>query len=301
MSITAKFRRTLNALAYRSYWYDQVMFKGCKKFWTLKEFNLDAINLGSTAAYHAFDYSTVNVKAANLALNAQYLLADYEILKNYSSHLKPGGTVILGTSLFSLDGYDVTYFDDRYYTILYPASIWHFSMQRLKKIMNIKRDPIMHIPLMSLLDEVKCRLRKPKETMTDADMEKNASNWMEMWRKEFSIDSFEDPMTLRNRDLKNQAIEIMKDIKTFCDKKGFRLVVVLPPVSIALRKHLTPNLRKLYVETFMREPQLSDIEYKSYIDDSAFNDTTLFKNAYILNKAGSQLFTKRVFTDLGLL
>lgn len=301
MSLNVKIRRTLNKLAYRSYWFDQVMFKGCKKFWTLKEFNLDVINLGSTAAFHAFDYDALNVRAANFALNAQYLLADYEIIKNYSSHLKPGGTVILGTSLFSLDGYDVTYFDDRYYTILYPASIWNFSMQRLKKIKNIKRDPLTYIPLMSLVDEVKYRLRKPKETMTDADMKKNALKWMEMWRKEFSIDSFEDPMTLRNGDLKKQAVEILKDIKAFCAKKGFRFVVVLPPVSVALRKYLTPNLRKMYVETFMREPQLSDIEYKSYIDDSAFDDTTLFMNAYILNKAGAQLFTRRVLTDLGLL
>ena len=76
-----------NGLVKRTFWYNQVVFPGCRKFWEIKTFNLDVINLGSTASYCAFDYSTVNhLKCANFALPSQYLLADYEILLNYCSY-----------------------------------------------------------------------------------------------------------------------------------------------------------------------------------------------------------------------
>lgn len=233
MTIKKKLLNKANALVKRTSWYKETVFNGCTKFWRLKDFNLDVINLGSGASFHAFDYTDIKLKCFNMALPSQYLLADYEILKNFSSHLRSGATVILGTSLFSLDGYDVTYFDDRYYTFLYPSSIWHFSIQRLKKVKDIQLNPLRYFPVMQVYPEVKkIILGQKTRHIHESEFEKNAKWWIEdCWAKEFSIDDFEQPMSLRNKDLANQAADIMIKIKNFCLEKNFRLAIITPPIS----------------------------------------------------------------------
>lgn len=304
MSIKHEIKQKTNALIKRTNWYQNERFLGCKKFWTLSTFDLDVINLGSSAAFYGFDYKGINsLKCMNMAMTSQYLLADYEILRNYFSYLKPGATVMLGTCLFSLDGYDVTYFGDRYYTFLYPSSIWHFSMQRQKEVKAVQTNPLNYYPLMSIPRDLKYFIKGDKEKcIPTSAFEKNAEHWMyDCWGKEFSIEDFDAPLSLRNTDLRNQAIEIVGKIRDFCADKGFRFVMVLPPVSPALRKLMSPKMREQYVETFMRSEKLKDVEFRSYIDDSDFDDTSNFKNAYFLNRQGARKFTKKVLYDLNLI
>ena len=303
MSLKNKVMSKANALIKRSCWYNESLFLGCRKFWEHKTFNLDLINLGSSAAYYAFDYSEISLKCANFALPSQYLLADYEILKNYSSYLKPGATVIMGACLFSLDGYDVTYFDDRYYTILYPSSIWHFSMQRLRLVKDIKNNPIKSYPLMSFLYDVKNLIyKKKKEGIAKELFEKDAKRWIEdCWMKLFSIDDLDAPLSLRNKDLVEQATDIMNKIKNFCDEKDYNFVIVLPPVSPEMRIWLTPEMRKNYVYIFKNSDKLKDIQFVDYLFDSEFDSNDLYNNSYFLNEKGARQFTQKVLRDLRLI
>lgn len=294
-------KKKINNLIKKSGWYNR-LFLGCDKFWTLNDFGLEVVNLGSTASYYAFDYSGIKLKSANFALTSQYLLADYEILRNYSSYIKKGATIILGTCLFSLDGYDVTYFDDRYYTILSPSSIWHFSSKRLKDVVDLKDNPIKYYPLMALYKEIKSRFfRKNTKSLTNMEMQQNAHHWMECWAKEFSIENFDEPLSIRNRDLVEQALDILSKIRAFCDEKGFRLVMVQAPVSPSMHVFLTPEMRQNYVYVFHNSEKLEGIEYYDYLDDPDFEDETLFRNAYVMNGSGAVKFTNKVLSDLKLL
>ena len=302
MSLKKKIKGKLNALIMKSQWYNENVFKGCKKFWNHSEFNLDVINLGSGASFHAFNYTNLPVKGANFALPSQYLLADYEILKNYSSFLRPGAHVILGTSLFSLDGYDVTFFDDRYYTFLYPSSIPNFSIQRLKKIRDVRYNPIAYYPLLSLVSEIIYRMSGRKmKNLPDNKFKDDAQRWMEnCWAKEFSIDDFEAPISIRNKDLSEQAIEILVKIKKFCSDKKFELSIITPPISPELRDMLTPKIREQYLNVFQRDKRLSDVRFINFIDDKEFDNHNLFQNAYFLNQRGAHLFTNKVLSILNL-
>ena len=85
MSLKKKISVKLNGLVRRSYWYNEVVFPDCKKFWTHKVFNLDVVNLGSTSGLNAFNYEGVPLKAANWALGHNPILADQEMLNNYFS------------------------------------------------------------------------------------------------------------------------------------------------------------------------------------------------------------------------
>lgn len=290
----------INAIVKRSRWYNFNAFLGCRKFWQLRKFDLEVVNLGSSASYYAFDYSAVAVKGYNFALPSQYLLADYEILRNYFSFLKPGATVILGTCLFPLDGYDVTYFDDRYYTLLTPPSIWHFSSKRQRLVLDIKNNPIKYYPIFALLSDIKHLFCKEKSLHYNK-FQQDSKRWILNWANEFSIDDFNNPLSLRNSDLLIQAIDIVRKLKDFCDNKGFRLVMVQAPVSPDLKEWLSPSMRNNYIYALHNSETLKDIEYYDYLDDKDFINRELFSNAYILNNKGAKLFTHKVLKDIKLI
>ena len=302
MNLKIKIKGRLNALIKKTQWYNESVFKGCIKFWNLNTFDLEIVNLGSSASFYAFDYTDSGKKAANLALTSQYLLADYEILRNYSSFIRKDATVILGTCLFSLDGYDVTYFDDRYYTFLSPPSIWNFSPQRLHSILSVKNNPIQYYPLFSFIADVRNLVyRKKQRKWTDEMLEKDASRWLyDCWAKQFSIDDFSLPLSIRNADLARQAVQIVVKIKELCDQKGFKLVLVQPPVSRQLKVKLTTELRKNYVYLFRDCELLKDCKYLDFLDDADFENSEYFQNAYFLNQRGAKLFTNKVLTILDL-
>lgn len=104
MSMTNFIKIKLNGLIRRSYWYNNILFPDCKKFWSHNTFNLDVVNLGSNSGKYAFEYSEEHVKAANWAMGPQTLLADFEILKNYCSYLKNDAVVIIPLCPFTCLG-----------------------------------------------------------------------------------------------------------------------------------------------------------------------------------------------------
>lgn len=67
---------------YKSIW------GGANKFWHIRNFNLDVVNLGSNSGVYAFEYSDLDLLGMNWALGPQSLVHDFNILKNYFSYLK---------------------------------------------------------------------------------------------------------------------------------------------------------------------------------------------------------------------
>ena len=72
----------------KSKWFNEIVFKDCEKFWTLNDYNIDVVNLGSSSGVHAFNYEEQDLKGKNWAMSPQSLLMDFAILKNYVSYLK---------------------------------------------------------------------------------------------------------------------------------------------------------------------------------------------------------------------
>ena len=303
MRLGSFFYKKANNLVKRTRWYNETLFGFCGKFWSFNTYGVDVINLGSSSSLRSFDYSDINLKCFNWALPSQYLLADYEILKNYSTFLKKGTTVILGTCLFPLDGYDVTYFDDRYYSILYPSSIWHYSSQRMNRVMDMKRNPIKYYPIMSFLLSIKRIFHNPiKSQLKEDQFRDDARRWIvDVWYNQFSIDNLEDPLSIRNKDLINQSIGIISKINDFCIEKGFNFVIVIPPVSKELREWLTPKMRENYLYAFRNSEVLGEIKFLDYVDDSQFDSHQYFRDAYLMTSEGARIFTKRVLSDLSLI
>ena len=296
MSISGIIQRLLNKLARRSYWYNHIEFADCQKFWLHNTFDLDVVNLGSSSALAAFNYADYpQLKAANWAMAPQTLVADFEILRNYSCYLKKGAMVIIPLCPFSCLGGSNNDLADKYYTVLNIASMPHASFRRQQQQMQVKNNPWRYYPLAQLL------AKKPKNKHIEKNaLEADAKMRMESWRKEFSIIRFSDPLSLVNKDAYSDGAELLSQMVAYCEERDFKPVFVMPPVSEAMREQFTPEMKQLFIDDFVKKGFGVKAKFLDYFADARFSDD-LFQNSFILNGVGARKFTEVVLKEAGLI
>ena len=298
MSIVSKIKRVLNGLAHRSYWYNNIEFADCSKFWYHRTFGLDVVNLGSSSALSAFNYSAYpQLMTANWAMAPQTTLADYEVLRNYCCYLREGATVIIPLCPFTCLGGSKDYLADKYYTVLDIASIPHASFIKKQQMMERKNNPFAYYPLMQLFE------RKPKQkriVWDEASLIQDAKMRMESWRKEFSIIRFSDQLSLVNQDAYNDTAALLKKIIVFCEERNFNPVLVMPPVTKAMQSQFSEKLKKLCIEDFVEDAIDTDAKFLNYFADERFKNEH-FQNSFLLNSAGAKMFTKIVLEEIGVI
>lgn len=304
MSIKRKILKIFNILIRKGHWFNEVEFPSCYKFWVYNTFNTEVVNLGSTSALYAFNYEGLSIKAANWALAHNPLLGDCAILKNYFSYLRSeGSTVILPLCVFSslAGSYDIC--EDRYYSLLYPASIPHFSYRRQQRVKSLVKNPVLHYPLYALFSDIKYFLfRKRCIKLTEVQMEADANAWIRDWTHEFSLSDLSTSLSLINKDSINDAADILNDIIKFCRERRVRLVIVIPPMYHTLAEKFTPDIRRVFVGALLEKMINRDVVFLDYMGDEEFtNNRELFRNSFFLNKKGAKIFTRKVLTDIGIL
>lgn len=304
MSIKHKIASKLNGAIRRTHWFNEELFPDCRKFWNYNTFNTDVINLGSTSGYYAFDYEGLPIKGGNFALRHNPLSGDQAILKNYFGYLNPkGGHVIIPLCVFSSLAGSYDFMEDRFYTLVYPSSIPHFSYRRQQQIKSIAANPIRKFPLWSICTELRSLLRGASHSMlTEEQMKTDADRWIKGWKHEFALSDFSQPLSLINKDGVNDAAEILNDMISFCKERDIKPVIVLPPMYHTLASKFDINARKVLLDDLLKTLDDKTVKFINYMDDSRFShDITLFQDSFLLNKKGAKMFTKIVLHDIGLL
>lgn len=297
--IIGKLLSKIDTSLFKTKWFnDTLQFAGCKAISGLNIFNNEIANLGSTSAFHAFNYSGTGLHGVNLATPKQSLKEDREMIKNYYSHLKEGSVVIIPLCLFSsLVGEDEE-MPDKYYVLFQNDSIPHFSWKKKNQIYDIYNKPYKYFPLWSFPYELMRPLKRRKDNMSSPDLEVDANRWMTGWKHEFSIYNFEDQLSLRNYDSYLSSRQILEEIVDFCESRNLKPVIVYPPVSEALTSKITDKMRKIYLDDFVQGSKAKRVPFFNYLNDKEFNDNTLYLNSFFLNAKGSKVFTTRVIRDL---
>lgn len=290
-----------NGYIKKGQWYNEVKFPNCKKFWDYNTFNTDIVNLGSTSGLYAFNYEGLPIKGSNWALSQNPLSGDLAILKNYESYLNPKkSTCIISLCVFSsLSGSYIPQ-EDRYYTLLYPSSIPHFSYRKQQEVKSIRNNPLLHYPLISLFSDLKYAIRSKKTTiMTDSELVKDAKKWISGWLKEFSLSDLSAPLSLINKDGLEDAARILNEMITFCKERNIIPIIVLPPMYYTLNEEFSYEARHTLIDSLIEKVEDKSVPFYNYMDDEMFNnDRTLFRNSFFLNERGAKLFTKRLLSDL---
>lgn len=296
MNILKKIFLKINAFSRKMYWINNIVFPDCQKFWNLSTFDLRIVNLGSTSANHAFAYNGLAMSASNWAISPQSFIGDYAILSNYCSYLSSDAVVVISICPFSFLGGGYDDLPDKYYTIVRPISIPNASLRRRDMIMHIKNFPLLHVPAIELFG----RLRELKKFFkyNKQSLEEDAEYRVKSWKKEFSIYNLHDELSLLNIDRFEDSTLALADLLTFCLDHGFKPVIVVPPISRSLRKYIDKQFQEKYINTFVEKSNTVGTTFLNYVDNSQFDDDSLFENSFILNKNGAKQFTRLFLNDL---
>lgn len=284
----------------KSYWYNNVLFADCPKFWKHRTFNLDIVNLGSSSGKYAFDYSGLELKGANWAMAPQSLVADMAILKTYSSFLKSqGGIVLIPLCPFSCLGGSSLYLPDKYYSILRMPSIPSCSYKKQQEVFDKRNNPLRYYPAIEMIRDIWRLFRSPANSIPEKKFSQNAEHFINGWMHEFSILDFKNPLILKNQDAYKDGVRILNEMIQFCLERNFRPVIVIPPVTKQLLSCFTADMRERFIYSFIEQGNKQGVEFLDYFEDADFSDNPkLFRNSFFLNNAGAKHFTRRVLKDL---
>ncbi len=265
------------------------------------ERNFDVVNIGSSSARYAFDYSGLPVKAFNWGEQPQSLNNGFKILKTYFSILKKGGTVII--SLGPLSGLDVEGkwqkdANDKYYYILPSELINNYS-----SVAKRRNYPLVYYPITSIKNLL--RRTSGKENGQNTELIKtfvdDSDKWIKIWKDEFGITSFEEPLSEANNKGKEKRIALLKEILAFCIERDLRPAIVIPPMHCSLASKFTPAFRENYIYSFVYKANIFNVPFLNYMDDERFDDDKYFYNSFFLNEEGAKKFTNIVLKDLKVL
>ena len=265
--------------------------------------NYDIVNIGSSSAKCAFNYSDLGIKAFNWAEQPQSLTYGYKVLKTYFSILKNNGIVVISLGPFSGLDVDLKWAKDRndkYYYILAPNLIFDY-----RRVAFRRRYPLFAYPIKSLKVIVKGLLCRSINN-NDIDGNSNifvddADKWLDEWLEEFNIKDIDAPLSDDNKASQSIRISLLSDIITFCLQRNLRPVIVSPPMHPSLALKFSNTFRENYIYSFVRKANSAKIPFYNYMDDPRFSSDSYFKNAFLLNDVGAKHFTNILLKELNLI
>ena len=229
------------------------------------------------------------------------------MLKNYHSFLDEKGAKLLLLLLcpFSLLKFRYTEYDGdacrdhRYYPILHHSMINNYEEQTYT---DLKKRTLLHLlkhplRLLSILKgTAHKKMKSETNPLNEQQMTSSAEGYIRGWMREFGLHNFElkdIPQSVKNDLQKNS--EILDEIKAFCDERGIKPVIVLPPVSEYIMGNIPQGFREYCTYSILKQ---KDILMLDYMNDHTYNQPANFVDALCLNKTGRRKFTQGVLSDL---
>ena len=293
-----------NKIRKSNWYYNQ--FPHLREFERLER-NADIICIGSTPAKNAIDFDTVsNVKGYNLAICPETIFYDFQVLKNYHSYLRDGGTVlfVLCPFTFLKDFYrnefgSQSYLNIRYYPVLHRAMIDNFDYKLYHKWVEepllIGKDAWKRLIKDRTQSRAMCHETNPD---TEEQSKQLCRERVKNWMREFQMtDLIPEHIPQRTEAAIQGNIKIFKQMKAFVEERGYHPVIVIPPFPSEMTELLPENL----VEHTLFEPvKQTGIPYISYYGKEEWLSRDLYYHGFLLNATGRKKLTINIITRLQL-
>ena len=270
--------------------------------------NYDLVNLGSSGGKWAFDYSGLDIKAMNWAQQPQTLFEDYNILRHFHSILKDGGYVIITimpfTGLnkttgindaikylkFDLQGEPIEphLYDEALRMATYPILFGKPAIKALTKYFLGKDKVVNPCPQAQL----------EHNPMNEEQLNADAKQWIEGWKRQFGIADFDAPLTTDNEKWRAYRIRLMQTLVDFCMERGYKPVYVIPPVTEHLARYYTRKFNETYIYGYLNSVNREVLTLDYSNDDEFRKNDDLFFNSFFLNRRGRKIFTRKVLYKL---
>jgi len=291
-----------NARLKKSNWYHS-LFPHLREYERLSR-NADVICIGSTPAKNAIDFKGVkDVNGYNLAVCPETIFYDFQVLKNYHSYLKKGGTILFVLCPFSFlkDSYkdefgSKSYLNIRYYPILHRAMIDNFDIELYKKYVQNPISISWRAFAHSFIDSkyipqtIKSNPDTPEQST--AICKDRLSKWMTEFRMP-DLDPAHIPENTENAIKDN--IRIFKNMKEFVEERGYNAFIVIPPFPMEMVDIIPADL----VQHNLFQPVAEiGLPCLNYYGDTKWMDRDLYYHGFLLNNSGRDLFTKEILSRI---
>lgn len=296
----------LNRLVKKTNWYrnvipDESNYPDNEWYRSHLERNYDVVNVGSSSAVFAFDYTGLNVKAFNWAMQPQSLEYSFKILKMYFSILAQKGIVLIPFSPFSglsVAGKWPATANDKYYTILDSTLVDDYESVKRRRNYPLFTQP--RTALKRLVKDVPRHVcgTRIKSCYTEEEFRQDAERWMEIWKKEFNIEYLSAPLSDENKKGAESRRKLLSEMIDFCLVRELRPVLVLPPMHPALSNLFTKEFKENYIYSFLRRTNTRNILFLDYFDDKRFVSAEDYDNSFFLSQEGARRFTRIVLEDV---
>jgi hypothetical protein len=289
----------LNLLYIRSNYYKIFVASEIEetiKFKNVPE-DIQLANVGSSHGLLSFDYNNIPYKGFNFALNGQYFLYDYAILRQYVDRFCENAVLLIPISYFQITRIKLDFQDQRvrYYRFLRKKYMDFYSLQERLHYYDLVPVLTAGYTFKFIFEDV-----VPSDesiVMTESELVKYSIKKHESWTtdSEYVFDAGKEGFTY-NKSLVSRIIEC-------CYVHDIRPVLLTTPVTSVLNSiynEKTPDFFDGFYR-FINELQevYPSLPYFDYSHDPRFeNDFSLFKDGDHLNKAGAEKFTGIVITDL---
>ena len=293
----------LNKFVKKTPWYESNYGDAVKmKNWNIS--NLDLATLGSSAVKYGLDYSNHEINAANWAMAPQDNYTSLAILKTYHSFIKENGIVLhlllcpfQAMSNRGIPSRNNIEYWSKYHYFLSPVLIKHFSEQTLKRIRRIIDNPLLGLPKTSIKALVKELLGKDKPKYANAKTD--AQSRITGWKKQFSIESFADPISEENLKAIEYNTEVLCEIAKFCKERSLRPVFGIMPATKTLKEHIPAEfMQRAFFDMAEKVKERTGVQFLDFYRSQEFESEDLYLDSFLLNEKGRKLFTERVLTEL---
>jgi len=122
------------------------------------------------------------------------------------------------------------------------------------------------------------------------------------WKKQFGLTDLKNPAQAEtHRAAFSQKTKTLSDELDFCREKGFRPVIVLPPVPPQTRAHFSGEFAEAFLYAPLNEVRKAhpDVPVLDYFADPRFDDA-LFRQGIFLKLDGAEMFSQILFNDMKL-
>ena len=246
-----------------------------------EERNFDVVNVGSSSALYAFDYTEEPVKAFNWAAQPQSLEYSFRILKNYFSILRHGGTVIIPFSPFSALSVHGKWRESAYFK--YIGILDHTLIDNYPQMARKVNYPILFMPKVAIKRIIKdVPLLRPQDYQVQltsaAQFESDAKRWIDSWCKEFGIKDLDAPLSVENLAGRRERLAETQKMLDFCYERNLRPVLVMTPMHPSLACEFSKTFRENYIHSFIKELKGDNLKFMDYMDDERFTKDEYFIN-----------------------
>lgn len=209
-------------------------------------------NVGSNSGIYAFDWESAGVKGLSLATSPQSINLGFELLERYADRLAHGCTVFIPICPFSSIARSRA------------ESKWKSSDSRP----DVEKNPV-----------------------TPEAFRQSVEMLLKCWREEFDITDFAAPLSERNRRTFKAKVKVLREGLEMCIRKGWRPVLVMPPVSRYYDAVFTDKVWRQYVDDFVAAAHVDGVPYWDYGRDERFRDDSNFFNSLMMSRKGAAAFT----------